>query len=170
MYLPHRHRRKLFFPPGLLALAFLLLMGCMQIGKYPNLRPKAVMPLNLFPVYPHTEFAEYENTPFYLSKRQLERFCNWDELTLTGYWPHDSLTLVTANRTVADYQKYAMHRRGLRVRFSDKARYASLIGILNIMHIHNMKKYWFDLHHTPVTFYVYVEKSSSFSTHRNFDD
>ena len=33
-YLPRRHRRQLLFPPGLLALAGLLWLGCVALGPW----------------------------------------------------------------------------------------------------------------------------------------
>lgn len=45
-YLPRRHRRPLLFPPGLLALAELLWLGCVALGRWePALRLHNVVQL-----------------------------------------------------------------------------------------------------------------------------
>ena len=44
-YLPRRRRRPLLFPPGLLALAGLLWLGCVQLGSNPRAIRHAVLEL-----------------------------------------------------------------------------------------------------------------------------
>lgn len=170
MHFPRQHRRKLFFPPGLLALAFLLLMGCMWMSRDARLQPKTILLVNFLPTYPSRELLAYTETTPYLSERQLQQFCDWDEFTLSGQILHDSLLLTRVNHLIADYQKYAMHRRGIRIQFSDAARYASLVEVVNIMQKHNVKKYWFKLHHTPTVFYAYVEQGAFYDTARPLEN
>ena len=52
-YLPRRHCRRLLFPPGLLALAGLLWLGCVYITQNVRLKPFPVLQLTMI-FYIHT--------------------------------------------------------------------------------------------------------------------
>lgn len=62
-YLPRRHRRYLLFPPGLLALAGLLWLGCVALGPWQEaLKLKSVMQLTMPSLYPHDEDGTFNKT------------------------------------------------------------------------------------------------------------
>jgi len=159
MYFPRRYRRKLLFPPGLLALAFLLLLGCMQIAQDSRLKPRTIMQLNIPVLFSGRPLPEFLRNWFpYLPKKQIEKFREWDNLKITGNILHDSLSLLTTDKLVKAYLLDTLHARGLRIQFSNQAQYKSLVRALDVMAINNMKKYWLDIQHTPTTLYVFTDK------------
>ncbi|MBC6611829.1 hypothetical protein H8B15_12915 [Hymenobacter sp. BT507] len=157
MYFPRRYRRKLFFPPGLLALAFLLLMGCMWVSRDVRLKPKYVIELNMPPPYP-TNDPGINPPPYSLSKDKLERFRKWDNFIVTGNKLQDSISLSFASKIALQYQIDTLQEKGMRIILQPKSKYVSMITILDIMKKSNIKKYWFDIFHSPTTFYAITEK------------
>lgn len=158
MYFPRRYRRKLLFPPGLLALTFLLLLGCMQIAKDSRLKPRGIMQLNMISLHPDKSLP---NQLLYPSKREIEKLRRWDDLTLTGNTVRDSLTLLEANNLISNYQQDILHEKGLRISFHNRARYRSIVKTLDIMTLNGMKKYWFDMRHDPIIFYAITSNPQS---------
>lgn len=159
MYFPRRYRRKLLLPPGLLALGFLLLLGCMRIAPDSRLKPYGVIQLNMPALFPEQSVPSYmkEWLP-YQSQNYIDKFRDWDVVQLTGNLLHDSLSLIQAETLITDYQHDTLHARGLRIQLYSKTRYTSLVRAIDLMYIHNMKKFWLDIQHHPTTLYVFTDK------------
>ena len=145
MYLPRRRRRKLFFPPGLLALAFLLLMGCMQISEDMRLKPIFVT----MAYFPTPESSAYDWTRFYRAKKKN----NWKEYYISGpatdstIWQLLYSNLIYLSNNVDSSQRIIVH-------FNKKARYESFIKVLSIAESAKSKSYVIDLADSAIDFYI----------------
>ncbi|MBC6988652.1 hypothetical protein [Hymenobacter sp. BT491] len=159
MHTLRRHRRKLLFPPGLLALGFVLLLGCMQIAKHSHLRRHSVMVITMPPLQPRN----FWDPTIYLPQENLNKFRKWDDMVVNGNHTHDSLALLAAYSLTSGYQQDTAHARGLRVYFTDKARYGSLVRLFDIMNINSMQKYWLDIRRAPTAFYAFTDRRSPYS-------
>jgi hypothetical protein len=160
MYVPRRYRRKLLFPPGLLALGFLLLLGSMRVARDQRLRPQHVLQLNMISLHPDKSLPKQL---LYPSKQEIEKLRRWDDLMLTGNTVRDSLTLLEAYRLISIYQQDILNEKGLRIYFHSLVCYRSLVKTLDIMALNGMKKYWFDMRHDPIMFYA-ITSNPEFST------
>ena len=170
LYCPRRHRRKLLFPPGLLALACLLLLGCLRLGQDARLRPKAILKFYM-PVSPsrlhklnNLSAANSLNKPFippsrYLSKDSLDKFRTWNDFKIDYDEFQNYINLITIDNITTQYKQDSLKENGLRVQFASNAKYKNLINLLNILDKNNIKKYWFDIYNDIPIFYAITIKS-----------
>jgi hypothetical protein len=154
LYIPRRHRRKLLLPPGLLALAFLLLVGCGILKAQARIRSYAVLQLTT----PNLcgQLNSVLKTVCISPANELEqenRFCT---ISFTGNSVNDD-----SNMRFLQHQLYIRHttadsvafEKGLAIRFHDKSRYASFISVLDTLA--QTKRKWFFHTYAPVsTIYV----------------
>ena len=155
--LRRRHRRRLLFPPGLLALAGLLWLGCVAIRSWQEeLMRKSVVQLTIPSLHIDKNSPFYSNSPVLLSPRALDRFRLWHDVYFNGQRHNDSINLLKLNRTVAYMQAHASRNNGIRIRFSPNAKYTHLIAALNSMLKYDVQKYWLDIKHQPTALYTFT--------------
>jgi hypothetical protein len=162
--IPRRFRRPLLFPPGLLALAWLLCLGCVALPRMPGLQPQYVL-TTVLPAYNQCnlplEFeVDHQTPPWCFSKQELESFRQWQTIDLLGTQWSDYFNYQLANLIVQGYKASPNQDAGLRIRMSDKAIYAQVVGLLDWVSSTNHKKYWLDIQHTPVTLYAITNRPS----------
>ncbi|MCC2548626.1 hypothetical protein LJY25_19415 [Hymenobacter sp. BT175] len=144
MLLRRRHRRLLLLPPGLLALAFLLLLGCRQVSLHAErLNLRHTLELNLDPVGDGHAWQELQILP-------------WRTVAFTGnIW----LDYFSAQETQAmvrhiKARSFAAGGAGLRVQFSTTAKYSSLIRVLDCLHQVKLNNWWLEVNDKPTTLYA----------------
>ncbi|NVO31293.1 hypothetical protein [Hymenobacter lapidiphilus] len=161
--LPRRHRRPLLLPPGLLALAWLLWLGCMAVPQVRGVGLQHVMEVNFLPLDPKLDLpAEYRTGDYnlpYSSPATIAAFRPWQIFAVTGNLFEDYFALRNAQAVFHHLQVDPNHDRGLQVHFSRRASYSSLVQLLDWCNVYSMKKYWVDLRHEPTAFYTFTTKS-----------
>lgn len=149
LYLPRRHRRPLLLPRGLLALGFLLLLGCRVLVNQPRLHRYAVMQLTM----PASHSAENSLALQLPSAQKIRNMGFWRIANFTGNATADSSNL----RLVQRHLRAVYHHSttdGLQVRFHARARYGSLVDALDEVNMSNASKYFVDIHSPITTLYV----------------
>ncbi|MFD2720522.1 hypothetical protein ACFST9_17510 [Hymenobacter monticola] len=151
-HLPRRHCRPLLLPPGLLALAGLLWLGSVAVTQHPRqLKLRNVMQLTM-PPRSDSDLL-WGGMPHYgpyLRYSQLAYFRTWHTIEFGHSRSADSVAghrLKTTIRTLSRGWESDPGRDGLRVYFGERARYSSLVLVLDLMAQYNVKKYFLDLHH-----------------------
>jgi hypothetical protein len=146
LYLPRRHRRRLLFPPGLLALAGLLWLGCMAVPKMvgPTQYMKEISFFSLqAPAFPFGGFP---------TSQEVEDFGPWKSITLSNSpWAEyfDMKIVESASLSLAEEQ--AEHR-ALRVYFNEFTSYNTFIGLCDLCSRLGIKRYWVDWRKHPYSF------------------
>ncbi|UOG76359.1 hypothetical protein MTX78_07100 [Hymenobacter tibetensis] len=150
LYLPRRHRRPLLLPRGLVALAFLLLIGCIGLIDQPRLHRYSVMQLTV------PRICDEQKEPYGLCvdfAREAVKKGLWQTADFTGNATADSSNLRLAQRHLR-----AMHHHsttsGLQIRFHTQARYGSLLDVLDDVNQASLTKYFLDLYSPITTLYV----------------
>ncbi|UOQ67546.1 hypothetical protein [Hymenobacter volaticus] len=159
LYLPRRHRRALLLPRGLVALGFLLLIGCSALVGQPELRRYSVMQLTMPVVCKRPDRNAGNCLP---SAQEIKRMGFWQTVDFTGSSVTDSSTLHLIRYHLRAMQQLKTST-GLAVRFHEKARYGSLVDALDEANQANMRKYFVDIHSSVTTLYVLpMLRSASF--------
>ncbi|MCC3155481.1 hypothetical protein Q3A66_20665 [Hymenobacter sp. BT770] len=159
LYLPRRYRRKLLFPPGLLALAGLLWLGCEVVGKHwDRLKLRSVMQITMPPLQIKPDSPFYgAASPVSMPAHKLESFRPWHFVCFTGPAGHDLQTqqklILNVRNIVADSGKAG----GVRITFAPTAHYKDLVFVIDLMNRENVKKYWLDFKHKPTTLFAYTD-------------
>ncbi|MFD1469475.1 hypothetical protein ACFQ48_14700 [Hymenobacter caeli] len=155
-YLPRRYRRPLLFPPGLLALAGLLWLGCVALGPWREwLKLKSVMQLTM-PVLPLSKHSE--TGPFILpSSAKVRSMGPWRDNYITGKPEGKAHEYAGITNDVRTMMADSAHHGGVRVRFAPTAHYKDLVFVLDLMNREKSKRYWLDIINKPVTFYTIVK-------------
>jgi hypothetical protein len=160
MYMVRRHSRKLFFPAGLLALAWLLCLGCALLATRPELRRlrQRVLQMSMPPLPQAYTDVEGERVSFfpeelYVSPARLDTMHPWHTVQFTGNVWQDDLNLRTATFVARQLQADPDHDRGLRIQFGPGSQYRNLVAMLNMFQVVGLKKYWFDTQHRPTALY-----------------
>jgi len=147
LYFPRRHRRRLLFPPGLLALAGLLLIGSVALEPWQEaLRPKSVLQLTL-PVVPSPGSPKEEFGYYLPSPAEAQEMGPWLRAAFTGEPANDrreQTRVATMIRTMSP-------DTGVRVSFSRASQYRHLVFVIDQLQRGNLKRYWVDMHNRPVT-------------------
>ena len=160
-HLPRRHRRRLLLPPGLLALAGLLLLGCLALRPWQErLTRRSVLQLTM-PVPPRPANSRPVGNPairWYLpTVAEATVMRPWHTAYFTGRTNND----VSEQRRIAAMTHAilidSLNSNGIRVRFAQKARYEQLVFLLNLMEKEGFRKYWIDFYHSPITFYALTD-------------
>ena len=156
-YLPRRHRRKLLFPPGLLALAGLLWLGCVAVGGHADrLKFRGVLQLMMPELHCCKDVM---SIPEMLEQTgKVDTFRPWHSFKFTGNTRHDLLQQAKITETVRAIIADSTHDGGVRIKFMPTARYSSLVFLLDLMYRESVAKYWLDVKHSPTTFYVLTYK------------
>jgi hypothetical protein len=161
-HLPRRHRRKLLLPPGLLALAGLLWLGCVAVGSWrEKLKRRTVVQLTMTPkpdsdtIY-HNTYQFSKRIPYLYS--QLFTLYHWQNVVLDGSAADDSASLTTIAKTVAAMRADTVPNSGIRVELTPQVRYRTFVQLLDLMAATNQKKYMFDMYHGPFALYILVDE------------
>ncbi len=155
--LPRRHRRQLLFPPGLLALAGLLWLGCVAVGLWREQLKRWYRIQLTVPSYPAR--AEKPSIHFFLPNPDtICPTCSWKDIYLTG--SNDSIDkreLIRTENTVHAMMRNVEQGSGVRIHLMRSARFKHLIFALNTLNREGVRKYWVDIYHTPATLYAFNE-------------
>ncbi|QNH61158.1 hypothetical protein [Hymenobacter sediminicola] len=166
LHLPRRHRRPLLFPPGLLALAWLLWLGCVALPQMRGMGRERVMQLTLAPLqipYYGVLGTNLIGKEPYFSSLELAAFRPWQEVRFTGNLWNDYFSFQQAQTTVQQLRANPDHDRGLRIQFEPQATYSSLVKLFDLFEVENVKRYWLDIRHSPTTLYTFTTKPSGVS-------
>lgn len=156
LYVPRRHRRKLLFPPGLLALAGLLWLGCLVLNTHPErLKQKFVIQIVMPPLVP----SKMSWVPYVLqlAPRKIEAFRSWQDAHFTGDAEADAPQQARVAEDIRAIMADSGHSNGVRIHFAPASRYKQLVFVLDLMVRENVKNYWLDIRRTPATLYAYTE-------------
>jgi len=168
---PRRVHRRLILPPGWIALAFLLLLGCQALQQWGrqlknwNVLQVTMPPLKVDTSYVHSlkentqqvirnEFNLYVTPLSTVGASMLQKMRPWHSVEFNG---NSLTTFLSAAATESAIQKIIVdtsHAGGVRVRFLPGATYANLVRVLDIMSYTNQKKYFLDIWHQPATLYA----------------
>jgi hypothetical protein len=156
-HLPRRYRRPLLLPAGLVALAGLLLLGCLALRPWQELaKTHGVIQLTVpiyepHPTQPTIRFIVPE--PNTLCKRRFRH-----DAFLNGNPSHDQPQyhrIIAAIRFItADKQ----HNGLVCVRLAPTAHYANMVALLDLMERMNLHQHWFDFTRKPTAFYVFSSR------------
>ena len=160
-FLLRRYRRRLLFPPGLLALAGLLWLGCVVVGANAE-RLKRWYVLQLTMPIPQPS-GTGPSIKFFLSNPDTVcRTCAWKETYLTGIGDSTEKQEITrVENTVHAMMNDVGNGSGVRIHFAQTVRFKHLIFVLNTLERENVKKYWLDIYHFPTTLYAFNEPPAS---------
>ena len=158
-HLPRRHRRRLLLPPGLVALAGLLLLGCLALRPWQEqAKVHGVISLTVpihepHPTLPTVRFLVPD--PDTMCERRFRH-----DTFLNGSPIHDQpeyRRIVTAIHTITTDKE---HNGLVCVRLATSARYENMIAMLDLMERMHLHKHWFDFTRKPTAFYVLSGRES----------
>ncbi|WP_460620901.1 hypothetical protein [Hymenobacter tenuis] len=143
--LPRRHHRHLLLPPGLVALAWLLLLGCLAL---PSIIPRqAVMEIRLFnPKGPQGCLVGFP-TP-----QQIDKWGPWQNITVSSNEWAGYFDMRMVESVCLFIKEDIPEQRALRVYFDESTSYNTLIQLLDIPIRMGIHKHWLDLRRPPFTF------------------
>ncbi|TGE29434.1 hypothetical protein [Hymenobacter metallicola] len=165
LYPARRYRRPLLFPPGLLALGFLLLLGCLALRPWHRqLKPRYFIQLTLVPKPVSDSILSLGGLSLLQSSSgknlflysQLAGFRSWRDFTFTGSSGQDAATMQQTQQAFEAMLPDSLHARGIRIRFEDQSTYASMVRMLEWARAAT-PKYLVDFHHEPTTLYAFTE-------------
>ena len=158
-YLPRRYRRPLFFPPGLLALAGLLWLGCMAVSTHSErLNQRVVMQLTMPPMRSTPDSPWYgASSPVSLSAQKLNAFRPWHTVQLVGYAGVDLPAKAALAGRIRSILADSAHVGGVRIEFASTAHYKDFIYALDLLSREKARRYWLDIKHKPTTLYTFTE-------------
>jgi hypothetical protein len=161
MHILRRHCRPLLFPPGLLALAFLLLLGCGVIRQHAkslkrsyvlSVEASSPTPLHLFsPLF-------IPRKPAQMTPEEVAQFRRWQTITFTGStWPdYFSVRQVqSATRHLRDDFDYDS---GLRILFTPHANLNKIAQVLSCFYQVGGNKYWLDASQESLSLFMLFPK------------
>ncbi|MBO0359968.1 hypothetical protein J0X19_18555 [Hymenobacter sp. BT186] len=167
LYLPRRHRRPLLFPPGLLALAWLLWLGCATLPQMQEPQ-QGVFQLTVdFKPFrdemkPLPIQGAFVIPASYMSPLELATLRPWKNISFTGnlwsdYFSYQQVAAATLELKDNNYED-----SGVRVFFNTPAHYRSLVYTLDKFNtadtLANRVHYWLDIRHQPTTIYAITSK------------
>ena len=150
-YLPRRHRRRLLLPPGLLALAGLLLLGCLALRPWQERLTRPTVIDFTMPVQHGRSGIDNVFEP-----KELTKFNDWYDTYFDGSPSGDARHALGILHRAAAMQASPQRDQRLRVQLGRHATYAELVFLLNTMHRFNIKKYVLDINHGPTVFYAFT--------------
>jgi hypothetical protein len=158
LHLPRRHRRPLLFPPGLLALAWLLWLGCVALPQMRGMERPLQSVLQITAVPLHLNEGWPLELPVYSSEQQLAAYRNWKTVTFTGNIFNDYFSLSQAKKAAEFVRTDSTFQAGMQVRFANDASYASFVYAIDLLYQQDFKRWWLDIQHHPTTLYAFVKR------------
>ena len=153
-YLPRRHRRRLLLPPGLVALAGLLLLGCLALRPWQELaKVHGVIQLTvpIYEAHPHLPTIRFlVPNPDTMCERRFRY-----QALLNGNATHDQRQyrrIVAAIRAITSDNK---HNGLVCVQLASTARYENMVAMLDLVKRMNLHQHWFDFTRKPTSFYIF---------------
>ncbi|WBA42293.1 hypothetical protein [Hymenobacter canadensis] len=163
LHLPRRHRRPLLFPPGLLALVWLLWLGCVALPQMRGInKPQGyVTQLTMLGPKLPGAFDSFSPPrplwPPYFSSLELAAFRPWQNIRFTGNLWQDYFSY-QQTRVAANYLgQDTTYRMGMKLVFEQSAAYKSLIFALDQLQRRDIKRYWLDIYRLPTTLYAFTD-------------
>ena len=164
-YLPRRNRRRLLLPPGLLALAGLLLLGCLALRPWQErLTRRSVIQLTMPPInesrtiWPVEYFEDCDSFMFKepkLSYSNVLTYRNWITVYFGQGQRQDTLATHEIKRYLDDNgPESSWGNSGLRVCFVPRTHYSSFIMVINLLHRFYIQQYFLDIRNEPVALYA----------------
>lgn len=184
LHLPRRHRRPLLFPPGLLALAWLLWLGCVALPSMRGMGPRQVIfqlaveskPFRneIIPL-PLKDALVFPNS--FMFPLELASLRPWKNISFNGNLWSDYFSYQQVSASASELKKHNDRDLGMRVGFAAPASYCSLIYTLNNLStadpIAKRVNYWLDIRHQPTTVYAITSKPAKsieyYAGHRVID-
>ncbi|MFD2785250.1 hypothetical protein [Hymenobacter rubripertinctus] len=157
--LPRRHRRRLLLPPGLLALAWLLWLGCVAVPQLRGMKQQTVMQITMPPLLESGNLSW--GRPYDASVLELEHFRPWQNFKLTGNLWLDYFDLRTLLAAYRQLHSFPNDEDGIRVTLGPQSTYGHLVQLYDWANQYELKRYWLDIRHEPITFYLYTVKGST---------
>ena len=157
--LPRRHRRRLLLPPGLLALAWLLWLGCVTVPQLRGMHKQTVMQITMPPL-PGSGLSNW-SYPVDASPQEIECFRPWHDFNLTGnVWP-DYFALRAVHQSYGQLHDNPDDENGIRIMLGPASTYGQLVQLIDWAGQFNFKRYWLDIKRQPTVFYLYTVKQST---------
>lgn len=139
-YLPRRHRRKLLFPPGLLALAGLLWLGCLALSGNPRLKRYSVLQLTVPMLH---KPSDKDDSRYWFTPQTLDSMRQWQTFRLTGLSFADTIAIRHILRSLSGLHS-AADSTGVKIVFGESSKYADFICLLNGAERFRIHKYAFE--------------------------
>ncbi|MBC6698169.1 hypothetical protein [Hymenobacter sp. BT190] len=173
LHLVRRHRRPLLFPPGLLALAWLLWLGCVALPQMRGMeRPESVMQITAVPV--HTSEYWQFIPPVYSAELQLAQFRQWQSTSFSGNSLVDYFGYQQSNLDAERLRADSTYRLGLKISFDSDATYGNLVSAIDLLDRNDITTWWLDFQPHSTALYAFKNKpkpyqflcgTSYYSTH-----
>ncbi|WP_400191643.1 hypothetical protein [Hymenobacter sp. B81] len=170
MYVVRRHSRKLFFPAGLLALAWLLVLGCALIARNPPAPLQTSVMLSLMPLGNKMKntFDAYDKglaviwNAFYGPSAHLETLRSWHTVEFTGNPWQDYYSARLTSFYLQHLTAAPDVDAGVRIRLQPKTTYRQLVTLLDEFTVAGFKSYYVDFRSEPATLYLITRKPEPF--------
>jgi hypothetical protein len=144
----------------LLALAWLLWLGCVALPRMRGMEPRQVfMQFTAMPL--HGDVFGF-SPPVYSSEQQLEEFRSWQTITFTGNLWADYFSYKQARLAATRLQEDYDHKTGLRIAFHSGSVYKSFVFAISTLSEEGITKWWLDIQHQPTTLYAFTMSPKSF--------
>lgn len=129
-YFPRRHRRPLLLPLGLLALAGLLLLGCLALCPWQErLKRRSIIQLTM-PIRPQPGDSRLKINNFLPNPDTLRKHYSWHNAHLTGNIQQDNWKQQQIIRALHKIAEDTLHGGILSVQLGPKACYSNMIFYL----------------------------------------
>jgi hypothetical protein len=138
LHLPRRHRRQLLLPPGLLALAGLLWLGCVCIRQDVRLIRYSTFDLTCNALRGH------RHNEFWQSPEEINKLRQWQEFRLTGATTSDTVSIRKIAQRLRRLHRANASSYGLKIIFDRHSKYKDFIALLNAITKAEIKKYTFE--------------------------
>jgi len=158
-HLPRRYRRPLLFPPGLLALAWLLWLGCVALGPWQEqLKLRTMLrltmpplPSAIPPVLPSDSIPPPPPPP-YLTRAELNELLPWRDAYFNGNSQSDGHEKIRITSAVHDMMSNTEIGSGVRIQFMPKSYYKDLVFVINLMSQEGVRRWFLDTRQKPTVF------------------
>lgn len=166
-HLPRRHHRRLLLPPGLLALAGLLLLGCLALRPWQErLTRRSVIQLTMPPVnesntiWPVHDFEPCDSFMLKESKLNYSNVLTYREWTTISFGQGQRLDTLAVHKLKIILRskgpESSWGKSGLRVCFTPHAHYASLALVLGLFQQFHIQQYFLDIKNKPTALYAFT--------------
>ncbi|WP_139923582.1 hypothetical protein [Hymenobacter sp. DG01] len=142
---PRRAQHPLLYPPGLLALAWLLLLGCVALPYIKHPKPKQTILEVAFPK-PGKPIGSLFGFP---TPQQVKEFGPWKSVFVLGNLWADYFEVRMIESICLSLVGEQIQHRAVHVYMSEPTSYNTFIQLLDIPNRLGIKKYWIDLRKPP---------------------
>lgn len=140
----YRHRRrKLFLPPGYIALSLFVWVGWLCVLKHKRMEPVRVIEIS----YPSPYYQKQIEAAYIASKNNWHIHLSNDQLLFNRQLPRID-SVLAATRQHADTNLL------IEMAFDEKLPYQHVISIIDLFHKNNQRRYWISDSMITALFYV----------------